>query len=155
MREDTTLDTSSPPTEDKVKNKHVREVEEWIATTVKETIFHYFKSNALEKTVEKRINQEMARSNWGMNLKEPCQGMSKKDVAMAMKRKVSAMVCFGLMKEVVGNHIVNAIDFDEIKAAAMKTILKNNLTQERVTERVEKGQVEEEEMNVIAGNMNR
>jgi hypothetical protein len=63
MREDTTLDTSSPPTDDKVKNKYVQEVEEWIATTVKETIFHYIKYNALRKTVEKRINEEMVRLN--------------------------------------------------------------------------------------------
>jgi hypothetical protein len=31
------------------------------------------------------------------------------------------------MREVVGNHIVNLIDFDEIMAAAMETILKNKL----------------------------
>jgi hypothetical protein len=58
-------------------------------------------------------------------------------VAVAMKRKVSAMICLGNMKEVVGNHIVNAIDFDEIKSVAMETILKNKLRQEKVTERVE------------------
>jgi hypothetical protein len=41
MREEITLNTSSPPppTGDKVKNKHVQEVEEWIVTTVKETLF--------------------------------------------------------------------------------------------------------------------
>jgi major membrane immunogen (membrane-anchored lipoprotein) len=55
----TTLETSSPPTEDKVKNKHVQEVEEWSAATVKETIFHYIKSNALRKIAEKHINEEM------------------------------------------------------------------------------------------------
>jgi hypothetical protein len=31
------------------------------------------------------------------------------------------------MKEVVGNHIVNLIDFDEIMAAAMETILKKQV----------------------------
>ncbi len=36
MRDDATLDTS-PPSEVKVKNKHVQEVEEWIARLVKET----------------------------------------------------------------------------------------------------------------------
>ena len=133
MGEHTTLGTSSPPTEViKVKNKHVQDVEEWIATTVKETIFHYIKSDALEKTVEKRINEEMARSKWEMHLDKACGGLSKEDVAMAMKKEVSAMICFGLMKEVLGNHIVNAIDFDEIKATAMKTILINILAQERV-----------------------
>jgi hypothetical protein len=153
MGEHTTLGTSSPLTEViKVKNKHVQDVEEWIATTVKETIFHYIKSDALEKTVEKHINKEMARSKWEVYLDKPCGGLSKKDVAMAMKKEVSAMICFGLVRDVVGNHIVNGIDFDEIKARAMKTILINNLAQERVTERVEKGQVEEEEMNVNAGN---
>ncbi len=156
MGEQTALDTFSPLTEVvKVKNKHVQDVEEWIATTVKETIFHYIKSDALEKTVEKRINEEMARSKWEMHLDKACGGLSKEDVAMAMKKEVSAMICFGLMKEVLGNHIVNAIDFDEIKATAMKTISRNNLAQDGVTERVEKGQVEEEEMNVIAGNVNR
>jgi hypothetical protein len=49
MREDITQDTSPPPTEDKLKNKPVREVEEWIATTVKETLFDYIKSKAWER----------------------------------------------------------------------------------------------------------
>jgi hypothetical protein len=70
-----TLDTSSPQTEDKVKNQHVQAVEEWIATTVKETLFEYIKSKALEKTVKKCINEEMARSNLEMNLEEPCEEM--------------------------------------------------------------------------------
>jgi hypothetical protein len=60
--------------------------------------------------------------------------MSKKDVAMATKRKVNAMIYFATMKEVVGN----AIGLDERKAIAMETILKNKLMQERVTKRVEK-----------------
>jgi hypothetical protein len=42
------------------------------------------------------------------------------------------------MKEVVGNHIVNSIDFDEIMAVALETIMKNKLMQERVSHRVEK-----------------
>jgi hypothetical protein len=139
MGEDTTLDTSLPPTEDKVKNKHVQEVEEWITTTVKETLFDYIKSKALEKTVEKRINKEMAKSNWEMSLEEPCEGMVKEDVsAMAMKKTVSAMICIGTIKEVVENHIVNLIDFDKIMAGGLETIMKNKLMQERVSERMEK-----------------
>jgi hypothetical protein len=89
-----------------------------------ETLFEYIKSKALEKTVEKRINKEMARLNWEMNLEEPCEGMVKEDVAMATKKTVSAVICFWTMKEVVGNHIVNLIDFDKIMAAAMETIMK-------------------------------
>jgi hypothetical protein len=67
------------------------------------------------------------------------------------------------MKEVVGNHsFVNLIDFDEIIATAMETILKNKLRQESVGkggEMTSRGRrndklVEEEEMNVIAGNVN-
>jgi hypothetical protein len=154
-KEDATLDTSSPRTEDKVKNQHVvQAVEEWIATTVKETLFEYIKSKALEKTVEKRINEEMARSNLEMNLEEPCEDIVKEDVAMTMKKTVSSMLCFGTMKEVVGNHIVNSIDFDQILTVALDTITKNKLMQARVSERLEKGQVEEEEMNVIARNVN-
>ncbi len=156
MREDTTHHDMSPPaTEDKVKKKkHIQEVEKWIATTVMETLFDYIKSKALEKTVEKHINKEMARSSWDMNLEEPCEGMSKEDVAMAMKKKGSAMICSASMKEVVGNHIVNSIKFDEILATTTETILDNKLRQERVLEGVEKGQVVEEELNVIAGNVN-
>jgi hypothetical protein len=155
MREDTTLDMSLPATESKVKKKNVQEVEKLIATTVKETLFDYIKSKALEKTAEKRINKEMARSKWEMDLVKPCEGVIKEDVAMAMKKRVSAMICFGTMKEVVGKNIVNLIDFDEILATAMETILNNKLRQERVMEQVEKGQeVEEEEINVIAGNKN-
>ncbi len=37
MKED--VDTSSPQTEDKVKNQHVQAVEDWIVTTVKDTLF--------------------------------------------------------------------------------------------------------------------
>ena len=132
------LDTSSPRTEAKAKNQHVQAVEDWIGTTVKETLFEYIKSKALEKTVEKRINEEMERSNLEMNLEEPCEDMVKEDVAMAMKKTVSSMICFGTMKEVVGNHIVNSIDFDEIMAVALETIMKNKLMQERVSQRVEK-----------------
>ncbi len=138
VREEMTINTSSPPTGDEVKNEHVQEVEEWIITTVNKTLCEYIKSKALEKTMEKRINEEMARSNWEMNLEEPCEGMVKEDVAMAMKKKISAMICFGTMKEVMGNHIVNSIDFDEIKATAMATILKTKLMQKRVSEMVEK-----------------
>jgi hypothetical protein len=138
VREEMTINTSSPPTGDEVKNEHVQEVEEWIITTVNKTLCEYIKSKALEKTMEKRINEEMARSNWEMNLEEPCEGMVKEDVAMAMKKKISAMICFGTMKEVIGNHIVNAIDFDEIKATAMATILKTKSMQKRVSEMVEK-----------------
>jgi hypothetical protein len=74
--------------------------------------------------MEKRINEDMARLTWEMLLEEPCGGMVKEDVAMAMamKKKVSLMICYGTMKEVVVNHIVNAIDFDEIKSTAMATI---------------------------------
>jgi hypothetical protein len=134
-----TLNTSSSQTEDnKVKNQHVQAVEEWIATTVKETLFEYIKSKALEKTVEKRINEEMARSNLEMSFEEPCEEMVKEDVAMAMKKTVSSMICSGTMKEVVGNHIVNSIDFDEIMAVASETIMKNKLMKERVSERVKK-----------------
>jgi hypothetical protein len=73
MRDDATLDTS-PPSEVKVKNTHVQEVEEWIARPVKETIFGFIKSNALEKAVEKDINGKMAGWNWEINLEEPCLG---------------------------------------------------------------------------------
>ena len=76
------------------------------------------------------------------------------DATMAMKKTVSAMICFGTMKEVVGNHIVNSIDFDELMAVAIETIMKSKLMQERVSERAEKRQEEEEEVNVIAGNVN-
>jgi uncharacterized membrane-anchored protein YjiN (DUF445 family) len=133
-----TLDISSPQTEDKVKNQHVQAVEEWTATTVEETLFEYIKSKALEKTVKKRINEEMAKSNLEMSLEELCEGMVKEDVAMAMKQTVSSITCFGTMKEVMGNHIVNSIDFDEIMAVVLETIMKNKLMQERVSERVKK-----------------
>ena len=149
MSEETTLD------EDKVKKKHVQQVEKLIVTTVKETLFDNRKSRALEMTVEKRIKEEMAGSKWEMDLKGASEGILKEDVAMAMKKKVSAMICFATMKEVVGNHIVNSISVDEILAKTTETILDNKLRQERVLEGVEKGQeVEQDEMNVIAGNVN-
>jgi hypothetical protein len=58
---------------------------------------------------------------------------------MATKRKVSDMACFfETMQEVVGKHIANTMDFKEIKAAVMKTILKNKARGEMMTGRVEK-----------------
>jgi hypothetical protein len=154
MREDTTLDIPPPANEDKVKKKHVQQVEKLIARTVKETLFDYIKSKALETTVEKCIKEEMARSKWEMDLDKPSEGILKEDVAMAMKKKVSAMICFATIEEVVGNHIVNSIDFDEILATTRETILNKKFEQGRVLEGVEKGQeVAEEEMNVIAGNV--
>jgi hypothetical protein len=42
------------------------------------------------------------------------------------------------MKEVLGNHIVNSIDFDKIMAVASETIMKNKLMQERVSGWVKK-----------------
>ncbi len=80
----------------------------------------------------------MARSNLEMSLEEPCEEMLKEDVAMAMKKTVSSIICFGTMKEVVGNHRVNSIYFDEIMAVASETIMKNKLMQERVSDRVKK-----------------
>jgi hypothetical protein len=73
-----------------------------------------------------------------MSLEEPCEEMVKEDVAMAMKKTVSSMICFGTMKEVVGNHIVNSIDFDVRMAVAPETIMKNKPTQEIVSDRVKK-----------------
>jgi hypothetical protein len=150
MREDTTLDIFPPANEDKVKKKHVQQVEKLIATTVKETLFDYIKSKALERTVKKR----MTRSTWEMDLDEASHGLLKEDVAMAIKKKGSAMICFATMKEVVGKDIVNSIDIHEILATTMETILNNKVRQERVLEGVEKGQEVEEELNVIAGNVN-
>jgi hypothetical protein len=49
---------------------------------------------------------------------------------------------------------VNSIDFDELMALAIETIMKNKLMQERVSERAEKRKEEEEEVKVIAGNVN-
>jgi hypothetical protein len=54
----------------------------------------FIKSNALDKAVEKGINEKMASLNWEMNLEEPCLGLNQKNVAMATKGKVSVMVCF-------------------------------------------------------------
>jgi hypothetical protein len=60
-----TLDTSSPQTEDnKVKNQHVQAVEEWIAATVKETLFEYIKSEAPEKTVESASTKKWQDRIW-------------------------------------------------------------------------------------------
>jgi hypothetical protein len=73
-----------------------------------------------------------------MSLEEPCEEMFKEDVAMAMKKTVSSIICFGTMKEVVGNHRVNSIYFDEIMAVASETIMKNKPMQERESERVKK-----------------
>jgi hypothetical protein len=77
----------------------------------------------------------MASWNWEMNLlEEPCPGLNQKKLAMATKGKVSTMVCFANIEEVVGNHIVNAIAFDKLKATVMET----TSMEERVTRRVEK-----------------
>jgi hypothetical protein len=121
-----------------VKNLLVEEVEEWIARLVKETSYGFIKSNALEKAVEEDIKDKMASWNWEINLEEPCLGLKQKNVAMATKGKMSVMVCYATMEEVVEKHIVKAIDLDKIKATVMETILKTQPMEERVTRRVEK-----------------
>jgi hypothetical protein len=138
MREDTTIDTNSSASEVKVKNVHVQEVEEWIARTVKETILGYIKSKALERAVEKDIMEIIASWNWEIDLEESCPGIKKTNVAMAIKTKVSSMVCFETVREVVKKDIVNAVNFEEIKAPVIETIMKNKATGEEVAGRVDK-----------------
>ncbi len=55
------------------------------------------------------------------------------NVAIATKGKVSTMVCFGTMEEVVRKHIVNAINLEEIKATVMEIIFKNKARGPEVT----------------------
>jgi flagellar motor switch protein FliM len=56
MREDTTNDTYSPPSEVNVKNVHVQEVEEWRARWVKETVLDFIKSDALDKEAKMNMS---------------------------------------------------------------------------------------------------
>jgi hypothetical protein len=113
--------------------------EKWIAGLVEdETIFGYINCNALEKAVQKDITEKVASWNWEIDLEEPCQDISKKNVAVGTKTTVSARVCFATLQEVMGKHIVNVIDFEETKAAAMEIILKNKARGPEVVDRVEK-----------------
>ena len=121
MEEDTAINTFSPTSEVKVKNAHAQKVEEWVARTVKDTIFDYIKSNAMERAVEKVITERIASWSWEINMEGLCPA--------AMKRKVSTLVCFENMREVVRKDIVNAVNFEEIE-----TIMKNQAMGEEVAD---------------------
>jgi hypothetical protein len=129
MEEDTAINTFSPPSEVKVKNAHAQKVEEWVARTVKDTIFDYIKSNAMERAVEKVITERIASWSWEINMEGLCPGLNKNNLEAAMKRKVSALVCFENMREVVGKDIANAVNFEEIE-----TIMKNQAMGEEVAD---------------------
>ena len=129
MEEDTAINTFSPPSEVKVKNAHVQKVEEWVARTVKDTIFDYIKSNAMERAVEKVITERIASWSWEINMEGLSTGVNNNNLGAAMKRKVSALVCFENMREVVGKDIANAVNFEEIE-----TIMKNQAMGEEVAD---------------------
>jgi hypothetical protein len=80
----------------------------------------------------------MASWNWEIDLEESCPGMNKTNVAMATKTEVSSMVCFETVEEVVRKDIVNAANFEEIKAVVIETIVKNKAAGEEVDGRMEK-----------------
>jgi hypothetical protein len=48
------------------------------------------------------------------------------------------MVCFETVREVVGKDILPAVNFEEIKATVIETIVKNKARGEEVAGRVEK-----------------
>ena len=129
MEEDTAINTFSPPSKVKVKNAHAQKVEEWVARTVKDTIFDYIKSNAMERAVEKVITERIASWSWEINMEGLSTGVNKNNLGAAMKRKVSALVCFENMREVVGKDIANAVNFEEIE-----TIMKNQAMGEEVAD---------------------
>jgi hypothetical protein len=54
------------------------------------------------------------------------------NVAMVTKTKVSSMVCFETVQEMERKDIVNAVNFEEIKATEIETIQKNRATGEEV-----------------------
>jgi hypothetical protein len=80
--------------------------------------------NALEKAVEKDMNDKKTSWNWEMNLEEPCLGLNQRNVATATKGKVSAMVCFATLEEVVGKEIMDATELDKIKGYSDEDHLK-------------------------------
>jgi hypothetical protein len=124
MRDDDTLDTSSPSDEVKVKNINVQEVEKWIAGLVKETIFGCcINFYALEKPVEKAMAERVPSWNWEIDLEESCSGINKKNVAVETKTKASGTVCVAALQEIVGKDIVNVVGFKERKATVMETSL--------------------------------
>jgi hypothetical protein len=58
---------------------------------------------------------------------------------MATKTKVSLMVgCFETMQEVARKYIVNAFNFEELKATVIETIVKNKANEKYLAGRVEK-----------------
>jgi hypothetical protein len=48
------------------------------------------------------------------------------------------MVCFETVREVLKKDVVNAVNFEEKKATAIETIMKNNARGEEVAGRLEK-----------------
>jgi hypothetical protein len=84
-----------------------------------------------------------AVGNWQLqvDLQEPCTTMEYKNrVALATEDAVTVMVYFVTLKDEVVNQIINAVNFEEIKArGAIETILRNQARDTCLTDIIEKG----------------
>jgi hypothetical protein len=105
----------------------------WVSLRLQDLLHQNYTST--NESVKGLINRERIASwNWEIDLDKPCPGINKTNVAMAMKRKVSVMVCFETMQEVVGKDIADAVNFEEIKATVIETIVKSKARGEEVAD---------------------
>jgi hypothetical protein len=75
------------------------------------------------------------------------KGIQVNRVALATEDAVTGMVCFVTLKDKVVNPILNAINFEEIEAQTIETIVRNKARGTQLTDIVEKGQAEDGEVD--------
>ena len=106
----------------KTKNIHVQEPENWMKGSVQQTVLGFINFNALGEALKKHITERVASWNCETDQQEQCAGINKNNLVEGGPTSVREMVCFATMQEVVEKQIVNAIDFDGLKATAMGII---------------------------------
>jgi hypothetical protein len=141
MADDVTLKTLSPIWETKVKMV-LGGCGKWITGSAQDTIFHSINFTAMKDVVESDITAAVGNWHLMVDLQEPCSAESKNRVALAIEDAVTATSCFATLKDEVENQIINASNFEEIKARAIEIIVRNQARGTQLTGIVEKGQAE-------------
>ena len=119
------LETSLPSAEAKTKDMNVQETEIWMKDSVQQTILESLDFNALGETLKKHISETFGSWNCETDEREQCAGTNKSQLVKGTPREGRETVCYATMQELVQRQIVDAIDCDEIEAAALRMILKH------------------------------
>ena len=98
-----------------------------VTKSVQERKFDLVKVNDLEKKLKKDIGQTIAGMNWNiwnMDLSDQDKELLMKAMSQDDNTTVDGRVCYSSVHEMVSGLIVEAIDFNKIKAMVVKHMLK-------------------------------